>query len=332
MKLRHGGRLRAAASTYGIAMEEWLDFSTAINPQSWPIPAIPESVWQRLPEEDDGLQEAIHQFYGRSNGLAVPGTQAVIETLPTLFASRRVWVPAIGYQEHAFCWQKRGHRLHHYIELPTLSQLAHGDIVVVINPNNPTAELHSTLTLIDMARTLEALDGLLVVDEAFMDCTPEKSLLSTEASPAMLVLRSFGKFFGLAGIRLGFCFADAQLRERLDDALGPWAVNHPARWLAAQALRDKAWHLSARASLQAAREQMQGMLARELPDTVTQTATDLFITLHLGCVAATSMHDHLARQGILTRLFESEGLLRIGIDADEVNQKRLFDGLQYWKL
>lgn len=326
MHLHHGGRLRHASVRYGIPVAQWLDFSTAINPQAWPVPTLPADVWQRLPEDNDELNAAAQAYYGRDNLLAVPGTQAVIETLPRLLSQRRVWVPNIGYREHAYCWQKHGHVLQSYTNLPNADDIAPQDVVVVINPNNPTGQRHENAALLALADHLAHQQGFLVVDEAFMDCTPEHSLLQHALPDSVLVLRSFGKFFGLAGIRLGFCFATPYWLDALNNALGPWAVNHPARWIATQALLDTPWQKNARHQLQQARCIMQEALAAILGEQATLMATDLFITLHMEAV--TNLHEHLARQGLFTRLFSDENLLRLGVDADAQHQARLMDGVR----
>lgn len=334
MKLHHGGRLHAAAEQFGIALNDWLDLSTAINPQAWPVPAIPDEVWRRLPEDEDGLLMAATHYYGAHPLLAVPGTQAVIEILPKLFTQRRVWVPEIGYQEHAYCWQKHGHSLIRYTHLPDTKTLLPNDIVVVINPNNPTAELHAPSRLKDLTTTLATLQGLLVVDEAFMDCTPHYSLLNDPLPAGRVVLRSFGKFFGLAGIRLGFCFAEPPLLQKIDEALGPWAVNHPARWIAERALRDTTWQQSARQTLATASNTLQHALQcivlNRLPGDANVKATDLFVTLTLGSERAASLYTHLASQGVLTRRYADEGLIRMGVDAAYTHQQRLMDSFAHW--
>lgn len=325
MNQHHGGRLRQAAAHYGIPLEAWLDFSTAINPHAWPVPPIPAQVWQRLPEDEDELAVAAAGYYGNTSFLAVPGTQAVIENLPRLLSQRRVWVPTIGYQEHAYCWQKLGHRLQSYDTLPDADALVAQDIVVVINPNNPTAQWQTLESLRALAVRLERLNGLLVVDEAFMDCTPGQSMLIGTLPDSVVVLRSFGKFFGLAGIRLGFCFARESLLAALVGALGPWAVNHPARWIASQALTDRQWHAGARHQLRQARQHLQSELGHALGENARLSATDLFVTIQLA--SARELHEHLARRGLLTRLFQAEGMLRIGVDADAQHTARLMDGV-----
>lgn len=329
--LLHGGGLRKAANDYGIPLQDWQDFSTAINPQPWPVPALPPHVWQRLPEENDGLLEAAACYYGNSSLLPVPGTQAVIETLPRLVVQRRVWVPAVGYQEHAYCWQKNGHTLKRYTQLPSPDTLQTGDIVVVINPNNPTGILHTVATLAPLISALKNVEGLLIVDEAFMDTTPTHSLLNAPLATHVMVMRSFGKFFGLAGLRLGFCFADPAWLQSLATALGPWAVNHPARWIAQQALADQDWQAQTRDQLQQARAGMMQRLQHALKGCeVTVRFTDLFITLQLHGRQANALHQHLAKQGLLTRLFCNENLLRIGVDPHPGRQEKLAVHIAHW--
>lgn len=329
MRLHHGGRLRQASIRYGVPLDQWLDFSTAINPQAWPVPALPAEVWQRLPEDDDALHAAASTYYGCDSLLPVPGTQAVIETLPRLLSRRRVWVPGVGYREHAHCWHKHGHCLQFYDELPTADGLGAHDVVVTINPNNPTAERQQQEALLSLADQLALRQGLLVVDEAFMDCTTEFSLLQHKRPPSVIVLRSFGKFFGLAGLRLGFCFAAADWLEALGNALGPWAVNHPARWIATQALLDAPWQERARQQLRQARFFMQEELAAILGEQARLSATDLFVTLKMD--AAINLHEHLARQGLFTRLFAEESMLRLGVDADAQHLTRLMEGVRSFR-
>src|SRR5690606_22076033 len=95
--LEHGGRLRAAARRYGIPLSDWLDLSTGVNPEGWPVPAVPPEVWVRLPEEDDGLERAASAYYGCDSIFPVAGSQAAIQALPALLHAQRVGVIHPGY-------------------------------------------------------------------------------------------------------------------------------------------------------------------------------------------------------------------------------------------
>ena len=222
MGLAHGGRLNRAAATYGIAVDQWLDLSTGINPRSWPVPHIPEAVWQRLPEADDGL-DAIARDWARAPAaagcVALPGSQAAIQLLPRLRAPGRVGVPSPGYAEHAHWWRAAGHEvvaLAHDAVDEVLDTL---DALVWIQPNNPTGLCLPRSMLRDWRERLAARGGWLVLDEAFADPTPEASLVADTGTEGLIVLRSIGKFFGLAGLRGGFCLNARRRLAAAEDRL-----------------------------------------------------------------------------------------------------------------
>ncbi|EGV17178.1 threonine-phosphate decarboxylase CobD [Thiocapsa marina] len=326
--LEHGGRLREAAARYRIPFQDWLDLSTGINPDGWPVPEVPGAAWARLPEEDDGLEETAARCYGVPALLPVAGSQAAIQTLPELRVPGRVGVPAVGYQEHAQAWQRAGH---------TLAPLADGvpggdrgaglddlDVLVVINPNNPTGRRWPVSTLLDWHARLAARGGWLLVDEAFMDTTPRHSLAPYTDRQGLIVLRSLGKFYGLAGVRVGFVLGTADLREALRSRLGPWALSGPARHVARLALSDSPWQEATRASLRRASVRLAALLSDY--GLVPTGGTDLFQWI---CTAeAPAIQDRLARQGIWVRRFDAPASLRFGLPGAEAGWARLESGLR----
>ncbi|HSO83925.1 threonine-phosphate decarboxylase CobD [Thiocapsa sp.] len=326
--LEHGGRLSEAAARYRIPVSDWLDLSTGINPEGWPVPEVPGTAWARLPEEDDGLENAAARCYDAPGLLPVAGSQAAIQALPQLRVPGRVGVPAVGYQEHAQAWQRAGH---------TLVRLDDGDpgdapgagldnldVLVVINPNNPTGRGWPVGRLLDWHARLAARGGWLVVDEAFMDTTPQDSLAPYTDRPGLIVLRSLGKFYGLAGVRVGFVLGTFDLREALRSRLGPWTLSGPARHVARLALTDSPWQEATRASLRRA----SARLAARLSDygLVPTGGSDLFQWV---CTAeAPAIQDRLARQGIWVRRFEAPPSLRFGLPGTEAGWARLESGLR----
>ena len=322
--LEHGGRLRTAAKQYGIAVQDWLDLSTGINPNGWPVPAIPASCWHRLPEDDDGLEQAACDYYGAESLLAVAGSQAAIQALPRLRKPCRVGVISPGYAEHAYAWQRAGHQViavdHDRIG-EIVTQL---DVLLLIHPNNPTGARYSRQHLLDWHQMLSARSGWLVVDEAFMDITPEHSLVPLANREGLIVLRSLGKFFGLAGARIGFVCAQTDILQQLKSCLGPWTISGAARWLARQALYDRHWQQSMRQTLLYHGERLQALLARY--ELMTEGGCVLFHWVKTD--AAAQIHSHLARQGILTRLFSEPASLRFGLPATEADWQRLESALQ----
>ena len=324
--LEHGGRLRAAAQRYGVPLADWLDLSTGIAPYGWPIPAIPISAWNRLPEADDGLEAAAQHYYDARSLLPVAGSQAAIQALPRLRGPSRVGVVSPCYAEHAEAWRREGHQLVELCEASVPKMLDRLDVLVVVNPNNPSGRLIGAEQLLQWHARLAAGGGWLVVDEAFMDCTPQHSLAAYSHLPGLVLLRSFGKFFGLAGARLGFALADDQLLRGLEELLGPWPISGPTRLLGTLLLADAEGQRRQRLRLNEDGARLAALLAEQgLPPA---GGCALFQTV---CDAqATQLHEHLARAGILTRLFVPLGL-RFGLPGEESGWARLEQALRHYR-
>ncbi len=322
--LPHGGRLRAAAARYGIALADWLDLSTGINPCGWPVPALPPSAWARLPEDDDGLEAAACAYYGTEGLLPVAGSQAAIQALPQLRAPGHIGVLHLGYAEHAHAWRRAGHMVMPVTAERLQEAIPRLDVLVLIHPNNPTGARFEPKQLLDWHARLAARDGWLVVDEAFMDAAPEHSLARACPRPGLVVLRSLGKFFGLAGARVGFVLAAATLLQRLRAHLRPWTVSAPSRWVAARALMDREWQEAARTRLTQDSARLHGLLVR------------YGLTPRGGCALfqwiptphAVVLHERLARCGVLTRLFDEPPSLRFGLPGSEAEWMRLETALR----
>lgn len=325
--LEHGGRLRAAAQQYGIPLADWIDLSTGINPNAWPVPPLPPACWQRLPEEGDGLEDAAAAYYGNSRLLALPGSQAAIQILPALFPPVAVACVAPLYEEHPQAWSRTGHRLRRLPSLPRALAAATPNILLC-NPNNPTASALPRDLLLDAAAQLQRRGGWLIVDEAFGDADPDNCLApfaGGEQAPNLIVLRSLGKFFGLAGARVGFIFGAAEKLDRLREALGPWPLSGPARVVARLALADGTWQTQTRRDLATAAQRLSGLLA-PLGE-VAHCA--LFATL--STPEGAKLHEHFARHAILLRRFDTHCLLRVGLPGSEAEWQRLALAINEWK-
>ena len=324
--LEHGGRLRRAAQQYGIPLADWIDLSTGINPQSYPIPPIDPACWNRLPEDDDGLEAAAAAYYGNDRLLVLPGSQAAIQALPALFSPVVVACLSPLYEEHPQAWERCGHKLR---RLPNLQRMlaAMTPNVLLCNPNNPTAQSLPRQALLDAAQQLRKRGGWLIVDEAFGDAEPENCIASVAGSddaPNLIVLRSLGKFFGLAGARVGFVFGAPDKLDRLRDVLGPWPVSHPSRFVAKRALEDFAWQMAARKQLADDSQRLAELLA-PLGE-VSRTA--LFCTVKT--TQTNQLVEYFARRAILTRHYDSTDLLRFGLPANEAQWQGLKAALAEW--
>ena len=151
-----------------------------------------------------------------------------------------------------------------------------------------------------LAGELRRRGGLLVIDEAFMDVAPAGSSLAPDvASGNVIVLRSFGKFFGLAGLRLGFVLAAPPLGKKIAAALGPWAVSGPAIAVGTQALADTPWIERTRARLDKSTQRLDAMLADLALPLVG--GTSLFRLVQTP--AANALFQHLGEAGIWVRAF-----------------------------
>ena len=314
--LEHGGRLRRAAETYGIPLGDWLDLSTGINPQGYPVPPVPADAWLRLPEDDDGLEAAAADYYGSAHLLPVAGSQPAIQLLPAVLRGERVSLLAPGYAEHAHAWRERGAVAVGADEID--AAVAHSDIVVLVQPNNPTGVHFGRERLLEWHTRLARRGGWLVVDEAFIDTTPAQSLVALAGADGLVVLRSVGKFFGLAGARVGFVFAPGSVRAALAERLGPWTLAGPARWAARHALADRAWQTQARAALLTAGERLQALL-----ETHGLPACGPALFKLVATPDAARLHAAFARRGILLRLFETPQAVRFGLPSDEAGWARL---------
>lgn len=323
---KHGGRIIAASEKYGIAKKDWLDLSTGLNPNGWPVPEVPASIWQSLPEDNDGLETAACQYYGCDACLPVAGSQMAIQILPALRSFSNVGVISPTYAEHEYNWKQAGHNVIQLAEDDVDKHIEQLDVLVVINPNNPTGKIIPVEKLLNWHQKLSTKGGWLIVDEAFMDVTPENSLLSSGIIPGLIVLRSMGKFFGLAGIRCGFVIADNELLQCISEKLGPWPLSGPTRYIARQALCDESWQLKTRKNLDKLSLRLYQLLSEY--NLSATGGTDFFQWVYHA--KAYEIYEVCTTQGILIRCFENQVInnkvissLRFGLPASEEQWQRL---------
>ncbi|MBF0371991.1 MAG: threonine-phosphate decarboxylase [Alphaproteobacteria bacterium] len=324
----HGGDIAAAEERFGRPADGWLDLSTALNPFSYPLGEIPPEAWRRLPDraEMTALCEAAASYYRAPDPamlVAAPGTQALIQILPRLVEPCTVTVIGPTYGEHARCWRAAGHR----VTVCDAAQAADGHVVVVVNPNNPDGRRLEPDGLVALAEALARRGGLLVVDEAFADVAPEVSVAG-RVGPGMVVLRSFGKFFGLAGLRLGFAIAPPPLALALRDMMGPWAVAGPAIAIGTRALADRKWMAVTRNRLAREALALDGLLGAA--GMTVLGGTPLFRLVSAG--RAWALYEYLGERGILVRPFPlSPRWLRFGLPPGAEGRDRLKRALDDWR-
>ncbi|QFT57847.1 Threonine-phosphate decarboxylase [Sulfitobacter sp. THAF37] len=297
-KRDHGGGIDAAARRFGGTRQSWLDLSTGINPLPYPINDLPIADWTDLPDENarQRLETAARAFWNVPDEaalLAVPGASAAIARIPMLAAPGHVRIPNPTYNEHAASFTAAGWQV----------GVTSGQACVLVNPNNPDGR-HWQDTDPDGA--------LRIIDESFCEVTPEATLINLAAHPGTLILKSFGKFWGLAGLRLGFVIGDPALVDRLSGMLGPWAVSGPALRIGARALADDAWTDETRRRLRHDATRLDRLMSDA--GAAPLGGTSLFRLYDVGEAARWQVR--LARHHIWSRIFPySQSWLRLGLPA-----------------
>lgn len=327
--LLHGGDLGAARRQFPDAPEPFIDLSTGINPHPYRLPRFSADVFARLPERAaaEAIAEAAARAYSAPRAdhvVAAPGTQILLPLVAGLVRPCRAVVVAPSYAEHTRAAALAGHRVE---AVRDIAACGDAGLVIVGNPNNPDGRLHPKAALLAVAADLRRRGGMLIVDEAFMDVGPRDASLATELSCGnVVVLRSFGKFFGLAGMRLGFALAAPAPAPatRLRAMLGPWAVSGAALAVGAAALADTAWIERTRQRLAKAATRLDAILMAS--GLCIVGGTSLFRLAQTP--QAGTLSRHLGRTGILVRAFpDNPSWLRFGLPANKQAWQRLDDAL-----
>ncbi|WP_456391352.1 threonine-phosphate decarboxylase [Profundibacter sp.] len=298
-KRDHGGGVDAARAEYGGARSDWLDLSTGINPVPYPIPALNADTWNALPDRAamDALERAAQAFWNvpdTASVLAAPGASALIARIPTLAKIGKVRVESRTYNEHEAAFRLTGWDVSD--DNPNAR--------VIVSPNNPTGDFW---TGTDQAQ-------LLIIDESFCDLSPEKTRIDLAANPGTIILKSFGKFWGLAGLRLGFAIGDPALIAKLANALGPWPVSGPALRIGVLALGDYGWAAETRKRLANDSTRIDALM--QAKGAKIQGGTDLFRLYRVDDAA--TWQARLAKHHIWSRIFPySKTWLRLGLPAPD---------------
>jgi cobalamin biosynthetic protein CobC len=326
----HGGSLARAAALFPNAPLPWIDLSTGINPHSYPLFDLPATALRRLPEGArlHELTELAALAYGAPSAehvTAAPGTQILLSRVASLLKPGRASVLGPTYAEHARAAAIAGHAV---AEVDNFAALYTADLAIVVNPNNPDGRIVSREKLLDLARVLKGKGGLLVVDEAFMDVGPAAERLDGDVGDGgMVVLRSFGKFYGLAGLRLGFAVAAVPITQKLEAELGPWAVAGSALEYGIKALGDTEWQDGMRSRLAGESVRLDKLLGRFGIPVVGGTSLFRFIVSK----DAASLFAELGGRGILLRNFAwNSSALRIGLPATKSEWQRVESALATW--
>lgn len=319
--MKHGGAPPIANAGQ---RNDWLDLSTGINPHSYPIPKLNNAEWENLPRQSDmeSLLSAARRYYSVPDScgiVAVPGTEAAISQLP-VFHSGSIGILEPTYASHRAAWTADGRTA---VSLDTLPSGPIENHLLIVNPNNPTGRLFSSGELLTAAEQL-ACGRIMVVDEAFMDCAPDSSIVShLQPETPIIVLKSFGKFFGLAGLRLGFVIGKPEILRKLSVRFGEWCISGPALKIGHAALSNGNWQSGMRARLRADMNRLECLMKNR--DQIVGK-THLFLTYRHK--DALTLHKFLAERNIWTRYFAYEPTwLRFGLPGSDTEFGRFAKGL-----
>jgi cobalamin biosynthetic protein CobC len=310
----HGGNLEQARAIYG--GEDWIDLSTGINRVAYRVPMISHAAFTALPTYAAMrglLRAAAFAYETTAPMVALQGAQAAIQLVPLLRPIGLARVVGPTYNEHAATLRAIGWSVE---EVVTLDELRGADIAVVVNPNNPDGRHWTRAALL----ALRGQVGLLVVDESFADPVPTESLACAAGSDGLLVLRSFGKFYGLAGLRLGFALGSPSDIARLKDLSGPWPVSGPAIEVASLALQDTAWAATTIKRLAGEAVRMDALCA----DLGWKALGGTLLFRLYDTPDAQQAQDHLARAHNWSRIFPySQSWIRLGLPGNEAEWARM---------
>ena len=333
--MEHGGNFMAAAQAYGFDYAEIIDLSTGIAPRPFPIDGVDLSGqhWRDLPqiETEQALIKAMKTHWGCDStaGLILaPGSGIIISLAALLRPKTTVLCPDPSYREHEIAWAHHGHHIQAYPagEIPEL--MPDTQVVIAVQPGNPTGHINPPKDWDRVIDQMAERDGLLIVDEAFIDLMPDLSMASRAGRKGLLVIRSFGKFYGLAGLRLGAVMGHGDDITRLRQMLGPWAVSTPALEIGLKAIADHAWAEQQRLRLAQDMARLTAMLNETGFGPCGGTA--LYALVHVG--DSKSVHHHLAKHGIWTRIFDYNAhWIRFGLPAEEDQWNRLQTALHAWR-
>jgi cobalamin biosynthesis protein CobC len=330
---RHGGRLSVAQSLYPHAPLPWVDLSTGINPKSYPAPRATAAARNRLPDvrELAKLEALAAEAFGvaeASHVVAVGGTESALRLLPYVLGVRDAMIAGPTYGSHADAWARAGGEVQLISNLEAGAGLPAARALVVVNPNNPDGRLFSQAQLRALHDSAVQQGGKLVVDEAFGEVTPHENvahIAGTAEAPHMVVLRSFGKFYGLAGVRLGFVIGAPSIIASLRGLLGDWPVSSDALVAGIAAYADRAWAQNTRLTLQTDARRLDELL--RLGGFEIAGGTSLY---RLARAAdASSRFTQLAASGVLARPFaDHSSWLRFGLPGTPVEWQRVASALR----
>jgi len=332
MTFIHGGQLEKIKQQFPHTKQAWIDLSTGVSPFSYPMDPQSNLDSQNLPQYHAALNNAAAAYYGSNELLLTPGSMWSIQNLPLIRRllhgddNRPVLIPKQGFNEHKKAWQAWGFDIELYNHEPSVEQLMSAQACVIINPNNPTGKLFKHDQLANIHKILSAHNAYLIVDEAFLDLSPESSMASYAHKHNLIILKSFGKFFGLPGLRVGALIAQQDILHEARKLLNEWSISSVAQTTAIHAFLDIQWCAQQTTNIKTASKRLSELLKSVGFDT---QGTELFQTHYSDY--AKSLYEYLLSHAIYVRLLDDESGVRFGLPKYESEWGRFENALLEFK-
>lgn len=310
--IKHGGNIDKAISIYGGKVNDWIDLSTGINPDCYPIPKFSNTDWRNLPTltEIEKLESLIKsEFNTFSSVMLTPGSQIAISLLPTLLKKQIVGIIEPTYSDYFESFENAGFKV---CSCSNIQELLKSKIAIIVNPNNPDGKNYDIKDLLLLSEKV----NLLIVDESFIEASNTSSIISyiKQKTNNIIVIKSFGKLYGLAGLRLGFVFSGEGFISKFKKIFSFWPVSKVSIKIASRAIKDKKWMINTQIKLK-----KKTIILDEIMKSINFKligGTNLFRLY--STPNSISSHRFLAKKFIWSRIFSySRKWLRLGIPSDE---------------
>jgi histidinol-phosphate aminotransferase len=195
-----------------------------------------------------------------------------------------------------------------------------GSVTIVCSPNNPTG---GTVTPAEVTRLCEESDGLVIVDEAYHEFSGDSAVPLLERHPNLVVLRTFSKAMGMAGLRVGFLLAAPELVREVDKGRLPYNLNFFSQLAAAAVIDEKDFLRERVEQLRRLRDDLKDALDR-LPGVKAYPSQANFILIELREADPQAVFESLYRRGVLVRDVTGypmlERCLRVTVGSPEENE------------
>lgn len=343
IQVEHGGRVYEAARRWGIELHQVLDFSANINPLGPPqavLSAIENSLTPTslrvYPDATAFLSAIVNKHHLMPDEIVVgSGAASLIFAVIHALSPKRVLILDPAFVEYsrasaavnaqittALLTEERGFTPDFASLVRTIKE-RQVDLVILNSPHNPTGALYPRDALLSLIDAAEEYNTAVLLDEAFIDYTPQASLVSHAATkPHLIVLRSLTKFYAMPGLRIGYAVCNAKVAGRIREQIDPWSVSTVALEAGRAALAEAGFEAESCRFNAIAREEFAGAL-RSIGLEVLPSAAN-FLLAKLPQSSGGDLQSWLESERILIRRCDSfhglgQAFIRLAVRSSSDN-------------